>query len=54
MIARALFAATTLFAIIMTAASANSAKALLKNAEGADVGSVELTQVDDGVLLRRP
>ena len=52
MIARALFATAALLSSSVTAVSANSAKALLKNAEGADVGRVELTQVDDGVLLR--
>jgi Cu-Zn family superoxide dismutase len=52
MIARILLTATALLVLTVTAASANSAKALLKNAEGADVGRVELTQVDDGVLLR--
>ncbi|HVV41270.1 MAG TPA: superoxide dismutase family protein [Nitrobacter sp.] len=34
------------------ASAAETAKAVLKNANGADVGVVELTQVDDGVLLR--
>lgn len=52
MIARALFATAALLALSVTAVSANSAKALLKNAEGADVGRVELTQIDDGVLLK--
>jgi superoxide dismutase, Cu-Zn family len=52
MIARILLTATALLVLTVTAASANSAKAMLKNAEGADVGRVELTQVDDGVLLR--
>jgi Cu-Zn family superoxide dismutase len=52
MIARILLTATALLVLTVTAASANSAKALLKNAEGADVGSVELTQTDDGVLLK--
>ena len=52
MIARALFATAAFLALSVTAVSANSAKALLKNAEGADVGSVELTQIDDGVLLK--
>lgn len=52
MIARALFATMALLALSVTAASANSAKALLKNAEGADVGKVELVQVNDGVLLK--
>jgi Cu-Zn family superoxide dismutase len=52
MIARTLFAAATLLTVTVTAASANSAKASLKNAQGVDVGTVELTQVDDGVLLK--
>ena len=52
MIARALFATTASLALSVTAVSANSAKALLKNAEGADVGKVELMQVNDGVLLK--
>ncbi|WP_438276684.1 superoxide dismutase family protein [Nitrobacter sp.] len=52
MIARTLFAAATLLTVTATAASANSAKASLKNAQGVDVGTVELTQVDDGVLLK--
>ena len=52
MIARILLTATTLLVLTVTAASANSAKALLKNAEGIDVGQAELTQVDDGVLLK--
>ena len=52
MIARILLTATTVFVLTATTASANSAKAMLKNAEGADVGRVELTQVEDGVLLR--
>jgi Cu-Zn family superoxide dismutase len=52
MIARTLFAAATLLTATATAASANSAKASLKNAQGVDVGTVELTQVDDGVLLK--
>jgi Cu-Zn family superoxide dismutase len=52
MIARALFATTAFLALSVTAVSANSAKALLKNGEGADVGKVELMQVNDGVLLK--
>ncbi|GEC16867.1 superoxide dismutase family protein [Nitrobacter winogradskyi] len=52
MIARVLFATTALLALSVTAVSANSAKALLKNAEGAEVGKVELIQVKDGVLLK--
>ncbi|EAQ36788.1 copper/Zinc superoxide dismutase [Nitrobacter sp. Nb-311A] len=52
MIARALFATTALLALSVTAVSANSAKALLKNLEGADVGKVELIQVNDGVLFK--
>ena len=52
MLARALLIATALLIVSTAAASAESAKAMLKNAEGADVGRVSLTQVDDGVLLR--
>lgn len=52
MIARVLFATTTLLVLSVTAVSANSAKALLKNADGAEVGKVELMQVNDGVLLK--
>mgnify|MGYP001163287634 CR=1 FL=1 len=52
MIARVLFATTALLALSVTAASASSAKALLKNAEGAEVGKVELIQVNAGVLLK--
>ncbi|ABA06049.1 copper/Zinc superoxide dismutase [Nitrobacter winogradskyi Nb-255] len=52
MIARVLFATTALLALSVTAVSANSARALLKNAEGAEVGKVELIQVKDGVLLK--
>lgn len=52
MIARVLFATTTLLVLSVTAVAANSAKALLKNADGAEVGKVELMQVNDGVLLK--
>ena len=52
MLTRILLAATAILIISTAAASAESARAMLRNAEGADVGRVELTQVTDGVLLR--
>lgn len=52
MLARILLVATAIVFVSTAAASAQPARALLKNAEGADVGRVELTQVTDGVLLR--
>jgi len=52
MIARKLLAAVALCALSASAASAQTAKASLKDAKGGDVGSVELVQVDDGVLLK--
>jgi Cu-Zn family superoxide dismutase len=52
MLNRILLATTAILIISTAAASAESARAMLRNAEGADVGRVELTQVTDGVLLR--
>jgi Cu-Zn family superoxide dismutase len=52
MISRVLLAATAILIVSTAAAAAETARAMLKNAEGADVGRVELTQVTDGVLLR--
>jgi len=52
MLTRILLATTAILIISTAAASAESARAMLRNAEGADVGRVELTQVTDGVLLR--
>ena len=52
MLTRVLLATTAVLIISTAAASAESARAMLRNAEGADVGRVELTQVTDGVLLR--
>lgn len=52
MIVRSLLAATALIAISINVASADSVKALLKNAEGADVGRVDFMQVSDGVLMK--
>ncbi len=52
MIVRRLFAAAALVAVAVSAASAQTAKASLKDAKGGDVGSADLVQVDDGVLLR--
>lgn len=49
----ALLVAGMLAALCCSVASAaETAKASLKNADGADVGAVNLTQVDDGVLLQ--
>jgi superoxide dismutase, Cu-Zn family len=50
-IVRTVFA-VALLAAVSSAASAQSAKTTFKNAAGADVGSVEMTQVSDGVLLK--
>jgi Cu-Zn family superoxide dismutase len=52
MLTRVLLATTAVLIISTAAASAESARSMLRNAEGADVGRVELTQVTDGVLLR--
>ena len=52
MLTRILLATTAILIISTAAASAASARAMLRNAEGAAVGRVELTQVTDGVLLR--
>jgi Cu-Zn family superoxide dismutase len=52
MIARALFATAALIVVSASAASAQTAKASLKDAKGNEVGSADLIQVDDGVLLR--
>jgi len=52
MLTRILLATTAILVISTAVASAESARAMLRNAEGADVGRVELTQVTDGVLLR--
>jgi Cu-Zn family superoxide dismutase len=52
MFVRVLFAAAALVAVSTSAVSAQTAKASLKDAKGGDVGSAELVQVDDGVLLK--
>lgn len=52
MIVRTLFAAAVLVAVSVSGASAQSAKATFKNADGATVGSADLTQVVDGVFLK--
>lgn len=52
MLTRVLLATTAILIVSTAVASAESARAMLRNAEGADVGRVELTQVTDGVLLR--
>ncbi|MDR3469224.1 MAG: superoxide dismutase family protein [Xanthobacteraceae bacterium] len=51
MIARLSCAVVLTLALAAGAASAQTAKAVLKNADGATVGSAELTQVSDGVLI---
>jgi superoxide dismutase, Cu-Zn family len=50
-IVRTLIAVAVLTAV-SGAASAQSARATLKNDEGAEIGRVDLTQVSDGVLLK--
>lgn len=45
-------AACVLSLVLPSAASAQTAKAQLKNAEGKDVGSATLTQTPNGVLVR--
>jgi Cu-Zn family superoxide dismutase len=52
MILRIVAAAAALLAVSAGAASAQTAKATLKNADGATVGSADLIQVSDGVLLK--
>lgn len=52
MINRVLLASAIMLATSAGTASAQTAKAALKNADGVDVGRVDLVQVDDGVLLR--
>jgi superoxide dismutase, Cu-Zn family len=47
-----LFAIAATFAVTLPTASAQSAKAALKDANGKDVGTAELTQSPAGVLIR--
>jgi Cu-Zn family superoxide dismutase len=52
MIVRAVFAATVLLALATAPASAQSAKATLKNAEGAEVGTATLSEAEGGVTIK--
>ncbi len=52
MIVRALLTAAAVVALTAGGASAQTAKATVKNADGATVGSIDLTQVSDGVLVK--
>jgi len=52
MLLRTAFAVALVSAFAVTTASAETAKATFKNAEGASVGSAELVQVNDGVLIK--
>ena len=52
MIIRACLATAAIVALSAGAAAAQSAKATVKNADGAAIGSVDLTQVSDGVLIK--
>jgi Cu-Zn family superoxide dismutase len=52
MMFRTLVLTTVVMGLAGGVASAETAKATLKNAAGADVGSVDLTEVADGVLLK--
>ena len=52
MFLRALLTATALLTLSVGAASAQSAKAVLKNAEGADIGRADLTQGSSGVTIK--
>lgn len=51
MIVRALFAAAALLALV-PAASAQTAKATLKNAQGAEVGTATLSEAASGVTIK--
>ncbi|WP_315836658.1 superoxide dismutase family protein [Bradyrhizobium prioriisuperbiae] len=52
MIVRALLTAVAFVALATNCAVAQTAKAAVKNADGATVGSIDLTQVSDGVLVK--
>jgi len=52
MIIRAFLAAAAIAAISVSPAAAQSAKATVKNADGAAIGSIEFAQVSDGVLIK--
>jgi superoxide dismutase, Cu-Zn family len=44
--------ATAFIALSIGGVAAQSAKAVVKNADGATIGSIDLTQVSDGVLVK--
>jgi Cu-Zn family superoxide dismutase len=52
MIVRAVFAATVLLALTAVTASAQSAKATLKDAQGAEVGTATLSEGSGGVTIK--
>ncbi|MGO4716524.1 superoxide dismutase family protein [Bradyrhizobium sp. 2TAF24] len=52
MIVRAFLAAAAMAALSIGGASAQSAKATVKNADGAAIGAIDLTAVSDGVLVK--
>lgn len=52
MIVRLSFAAAVVLALSAGGAVAQTAKAVIKNADGATVGNADLTQVSDGVLIK--
>ena len=52
MLLRTAFATALISTLALTSASAETAKAAFKNAEGASVGSADLVQVNDGVLIK--
>jgi Cu-Zn family superoxide dismutase len=52
MIVRAVFAATVLLALTAVTASAQSAKATLKDAQGAEVGTATLSEGTGGVTIK--
>jgi len=52
MFLRTVFATAIVSALALGTASADSAKAVFKSAEGADVGHADLVQVNDGVLIK--
>jgi Cu-Zn family superoxide dismutase len=52
MIVRALFAATALLALSAATASAQSAKATLKDAQGAEIGTATLSEGAGGVTIK--
>jgi Cu-Zn family superoxide dismutase len=52
MIARVSLAAVIALGAAAGTAAAQTAKAVVKNAEGATIGSIDLTQVSDGVLIK--